>query len=57
MILDSSGGERPVALICLTLKTSKPRLTSPSEISFAGALCGRWRITPFMGFLDSGKKE
>jgi hypothetical protein len=28
MIMDSSGGERRVAVICLTLTTSKPRLTS-----------------------------
>jgi hypothetical protein len=39
-----------VAVICLTLITSKPRLTSPSDISSAGVLCGRWRITAFMGF-------
>jgi hypothetical protein len=57
MILDSSGGECRVAVICLTLTTSKPRFTSPSEISFAGMLCGRWRITTFMGFSDFGRKD
>jgi hypothetical protein len=59
MILDSSGVELRVAVICLTLTTSKPRLTSPSEIrvSTAGMLCGRWRITAVMIFTDLGKKE
>jgi hypothetical protein len=55
MILDSSGGDRRVAVICLTLPTSKPRLTSPSEIFSAVVLCSRWRITAFVGFSDSGK--
>jgi hypothetical protein len=53
MTLGSSGGDRRVAVICLTLTTSKPRLTSPSEISTAGVSCGRWR----MGFSFGGKKE
>jgi hypothetical protein len=35
MILDSSGGDRWVAVICFTLTTSKLRLTSPSEIPSA----------------------
>jgi hypothetical protein len=54
MILDSSGGERWVAVIFLTL-TMKPRLTRPSEISSAGVLCCSWRITAFMGFSDLGE--
>jgi hypothetical protein len=36
--LDSSGGDRRVVVICLTLTTSKPRLTSPSEIFLVGVL-------------------
>jgi hypothetical protein len=40
----------------LIIKNSKPRLTSPSEISFAGALCGRLHSTAFMGFSDFGKE-
>jgi hypothetical protein len=56
IILDSSGGDRRVDVICLTLTTSKPRLTSPSEISSAGVVYGRWRITAFMGFSDLAKK-
>jgi hypothetical protein len=31
-----SGGVRRVVVICLTLMTSKPRITNPSEISSAG---------------------
>jgi hypothetical protein len=31
--LVSSGGDRRVVVICVTLITSKPRLTSPSEMS------------------------
>jgi hypothetical protein len=40
----------------LTLTTSKPRSTSPSEISCAGVLLGRWRNTALIGFSDLGKK-
>jgi hypothetical protein len=57
MILSSSGGDRRVAVNCLKLTTSKSRLTSPSEISSAGVLCGKWSITAFMGFSDFGKQE
>jgi hypothetical protein len=53
----SSGGNRRLVVTCLTLSTSKPRLTSPSEISAAGVSCGRWHITVFMGLSDLGKKE
>jgi hypothetical protein len=31
---------------------SKWKLTSPSDMSSAGVLCGRWCITAFIGFLD-----
>jgi hypothetical protein len=41
----SSGGVRRVVIICLTLMTSNPRLTYPSDISSAGVLMGRCRIT------------
>jgi hypothetical protein len=44
MILDSSGGERLVAVICLTL-TSKPRLTRPSEI-FPQRCCAVGGVPP-----------
>jgi hypothetical protein len=57
MILDSSEGERRVAVIYLTLTTSKSRLTNPSEISSVRPLCVRWRIIAFMCFSDLGKKE
>jgi hypothetical protein len=57
IILDSSGGDRRVAVVCLTLTPSMPRLTRPSEISSAVVLYGRWRITAFIGFSDFGKKE
>jgi hypothetical protein len=54
---DPSGGYRRVAVICLMLITSKPRLTSPSDMSSAGVLCGRLRITAFVGFSDLGYNE
>jgi hypothetical protein len=57
MILDSAGGDRRVAVICLTQTTSKLRFPSPSEVSSAGVFCGRWHITTFMGLTDFGKKE
>jgi hypothetical protein len=34
-------GDRREVVICLTLITSNPRVTSPSEISFAGGLEGK----------------
>jgi hypothetical protein len=52
--VDPSEGDRRVAVICLTLLTSKPRLTSPSDMSSAGVLGGKWRITAFMDFRDLG---
>jgi hypothetical protein len=54
MVVVPSGGEWQMAVICLTLITSKPRLTSPSDVSSAGVLRGRWRITAFMGFRNLG---
>jgi hypothetical protein len=54
MVVDPSEGDRRVAVICLTLITSKPRLTNPSDISSEGVLCGRWRITDFIVFSDLG---
>jgi hypothetical protein len=53
----SSGDDRRVVVICLTLMTSKPRLTSPSDTSSAWVLMGRWRMTALIGFSDLGKKE
>jgi hypothetical protein len=52
-----SGADRRVAVICLTLITSKPRFTSPSDMSSAGVLMGRCRITALIGLSDFGKKE
>jgi hypothetical protein len=57
MVVDPSEGDRRVAVICLTQITSNSRFTSPSDISSAGVLCGRWRITAFRGFSDLGQKE
>jgi hypothetical protein len=54
VVADPSGGDRRVAVICSTLITSKPRLTSASDMYSAGVLRGRWRITAFMGFRDLG---
>jgi hypothetical protein len=54
-ILDASG-DRRVDVICLTLMTSNPRSSSPSEMSWAGVLLGRWRNTALIGFSDFGKK-
>jgi hypothetical protein len=36
MVVDPSEGDRRVAVICLTLITSNPRLASPSDISSGG---------------------
>jgi hypothetical protein len=49
MTLDSSEGDRRMVVICLTLTTSKPRLTNLSEMSSAGVSFGK-----FMGFYDFG---
>jgi hypothetical protein len=38
MVVDSSEGDRRLAVICLTLILSKPRLNSLSDISSAGVL-------------------
>jgi hypothetical protein len=54
MVVDPSEGDRQVAVICSTLITSNTRLNSPSDISSAGMLCGRWHITAFIGFSDLG---
>jgi hypothetical protein len=50
MIFDTSVGDRRVAVICFTLITSKPMLTSPSDMSSVGVLCGRRRVTAFRIF-------
>jgi hypothetical protein len=48
----SSEDDRRVVVICLTLRTSRLRVTSPSQMSAAGVSIGRWHITAFMGFWD-----
>jgi hypothetical protein len=57
MVVEPSEGDRRVAVICLTLITSNPRLTSRSDMSYAGMFCGKWRITAFIGFSDLGWNE
>jgi hypothetical protein len=41
MVFHPSGGDGLVAVICLTLITSKLRLTSPSDMFSAEVLCDR----------------
>jgi hypothetical protein len=57
MAVDQSEGDRRVVVIYLTLITSTPRVTSLSDISSAGVLCGRWLINAFIGFSDFGQNE
>jgi hypothetical protein len=47
MCFDPSGSDRRVAVIFLTLITSNPRLTSESDMSSVGVLCG---LHGFFGF-------
>jgi hypothetical protein len=47
---DPSAGDLRVADSCVALMTSKPRPTNPSEMSSAGLVNGRCRITAFIGF-------
>jgi hypothetical protein len=46
MVVVPLGGEWRVVIICLTVITAKPRLTSPSDMSSAEILRGRWHIRP-----------
>jgi hypothetical protein len=55
-LVGPSVDDRRVVVICLTLMTSKPRFTNPSEMSSARVLSGRWHITALMGFRDLRKK-
>jgi hypothetical protein len=55
-VVVSSENDLRVVVICLKLITSNPRFSSSSEISLAGVLGGRWRITAFMGLLGFGEK-
>jgi hypothetical protein len=57
MVVDPSEGDRWVAVISLTLITSNPRLTNPSDMYSARVFCGRWLITVFIGFSDLGQNE
>jgi hypothetical protein len=41
LVAASWNGDRREFVICLTLTTSNPRVTSPSEIFCAGAVIGR----------------
>jgi hypothetical protein len=49
-----SVGDRRVIDICLTLITSNPRFTNPSQMSSAGVETGSYRIKVIIGFWDSG---
>jgi hypothetical protein len=57
LVAASWEGDRWEVVICLTLTTSNPRVTSPTEISCAGVLTGRSRRTALIGFWGLGKKE
>jgi hypothetical protein len=59
MVAYPSEGDRRVAVICLMLITSKPRLTgSPiRQTTSAGVLRRRWRTKAFMVFLRLGVKS
>jgi hypothetical protein len=57
ILVVSSEGDRRADVICLTLTTSKSRVTSAPEISSVKVLGGRWRITAFIGYWALGKKE
>jgi hypothetical protein len=57
LVVDSSEGDLRVVVICLTLTMSNRRFSSPSEISLAAVLDGRWRIMAIMDFCDRGEKE
>jgi hypothetical protein len=47
-----SEGDRWVVDICSTVRAAKPRFTNPNEMSSAGVMNGRCRITVFIGFWD-----
>jgi hypothetical protein len=50
-----ASGNRWMADICVTLITSKPWSTNPSEMSFAGVEAERCRMTHyFSGFWELG---
>jgi hypothetical protein len=51
----SSARDPWVVDICLTLITSKPRFTNPSEMFSAGAEAGRYSITVSAGFCVTWK--
>jgi hypothetical protein len=57
VVVFPSADDRRVVVICLRLGTSKSRFISPSQMSPAGVLGGRCRITALMGFWGFGKKE
>jgi hypothetical protein len=44
MAFDPSGMTDGWLSSALTLVTSNPRLTSPSDVSSAGVICGRWPL-------------
>jgi hypothetical protein len=56
IVIDPSAGNQRVADICLTLITSKPRFTNPSQMSSVRVVNGRCHITAFIGFWDFGWK-
>jgi hypothetical protein len=53
LVILSSEGDPRVVVIFLTLTTSNPRVTSPSEISSAGT---DYSLYGFLGFWKEGVK-
>jgi hypothetical protein len=49
-------GDRRDVDICLTLTTLDPMSPSPSAMSSAGVLLGRWRIIALIGFSEFGEE-
>jgi hypothetical protein len=49
-----SAGDQRMVDICLTVITSKPSSTNLCEVSSAGVVNGRCRITAFIDFWDLG---
>jgi hypothetical protein len=52
----SLAGNRRVADICLTLIMPKPKPTNPSEMSSAGVVNRRCRVTAIISFWDLAQK-
>jgi hypothetical protein len=51
-----SSGDLRVVFICFTFTTSKPKSTSPLDMSSARVCMGSWRMTAFVGCSLFGRK-